>query len=439
MFALFFCFLLPLLGAFRFNLVGEITLAEPFVILYFLISSRKILDLLFKRTIPRRMFLLILTLLLALIVADLYRGTPSIDFLRGWSKTGMLLVSYGACAVLVGTDLNRAGALIAGIFLQPVVNYFFYHPDIPAYKFVFGYFVSVAAFGVAYLLHGERRVWPSLFPVGAGAIALLMDSRSLAGITLCATAYYTMLSMRMLGEERGWRSRMIFGLFWLGLSLSVVTVYSTLAKGGHLSEKALDKYENQLDSSGRFSVFAGRTEIFFSLPKIVESPLIGWGSWAKDPIYVAERAEALGMDAGRAVQETGGLIPTHSHLMGSLLEAGFFGGLIWMYALYLILRIFTSGWIKATGRWSGVLTFVMILFSWDILFSPFGGERRLNNGLYLWLVTMIALVSTERRLMIRRAQAAAQAAQAALRRTSRRLAPKGNPPPPDSTDAALET
>lgn len=390
-----FCFLLPLLGAIEINLAGELTLAEPVVAVIWLFSFRRFLNTWYKIPLVRQILTLGLLWLIAQVGSDIYRGTPSVDYLRGWLKILVLLATYTTFAVIVGGNFKRAAALIAGMMLQPVLKQFIYHIDLPAYKFIYGPLISAGTFGLLGLFGGRSR-WPIIFPIGAGILALFLDCRSLAGITLSAAAYYSLLNLGLLREEKGWRARVLLGAVWALFSISLISLYSSLASKGYLTESAQEKFEQQVGESGKFSILSGRNEIYFSVPKIIRSPIIGWGSWANDAEYVAARSEAMGLDPVRAVAETGGLIPTHSHFFGAWLEAGIFGAIFWGYVLFLCLRILASGWLSAFPRLSGLLSFILVLLAWNILFSPFGGERRVNNGLYIWLITLIIASGRDR-------------------------------------------
>jgi hypothetical protein len=392
MFIYLFCLLLPILGAFRFNIVGELNFAEPLVLVLAVVFLRSFITSWYREPVVRQITWLALLWLASQVGTDIFRGIDQIDYLRGWFRIVVLIASYIVCSVVVGANLDRALFVIFGVMIQPIVNYYYYQPDIPFYKFVLGFFVSLFAFLVARIFSGHRHWWPAIFPLAAAVIALFLNCRSLAGITLSAAAYYSFLGMGLIKNDSGWKSRALFAGVWAAVALAMIQVYTALAGAGHLSEDAVEKYENQVDYAGHFSLLAGRSEVLFSGPKIMQSPIVGWGSWVKDSVYVGERAEALGMDAARAIAETGGIIPSHSHLMGSWLEAGIFGGLFWAVVLFYIGKILVSGSLSLIQQWAGVIALVLIIIGWDIMFSPFGGERRFNDGLYLWIISLLIII-----------------------------------------------
>ncbi len=395
--ALILCLLIPLLGAFRVSLIGEIGLGEPLLGLYLLFSFRRSLAV-FKTPVAKTIMLLGLLWFAGQISSDFYRGTPFEDYSRGWAKLAVLLISYAGCFVLIGFEFRRIVAFACGMALAPILRHLVFGSEYALYKFVYGVAISLGAFFSLAALGRQPRFWFAVIPFAAGILALFMDARSLAGVTFCAAVYYAVLSGGWLRQDVDPLMKLLFAGLWMATAYSSVGIYSALAGQGRLTEEAMSKYESQLGETGNFNLLSGRGELYYVLPRIAESPLIGSGSWAKDIDYVAQRAMAQGIDPMYMITRSGGLIPSHSHLFGAWLEAGLFGGVFWIYVLILLGRILWSGWLGSVLHWSGLSSFLLILFAWDILFSPFGGERRVNNGFYLWVVTFFTLAIREHKL-----------------------------------------
>jgi O-antigen ligase len=114
-----------------------------------------------------------------------------------------------------------------------------------------------------------------------------------------------------------------------------------------------------------------------SAQAIADSPILGHGSWARDATYVALLAGLLeehGVGTFGDVTASS-LIPSHSHLLGSWVEAGILGGLFWILILVVtILAIYKS--LKYEQLYFPFVAFSLVLLDWDILFSPLGGDQR---------------------------------------------------------------
>ena len=378
MFSILVCFVLPLLSYFRVNLVGEVSLTEGVLIIYGLLNIRKFVRMWADKRV-KWVVLLALAWLVMAIVSDFYRQTPKEDFLRGWARIIVLIWSIFSIGNLVWDDRNKIVAFAMGQFCSIGLYYLVYGSDLPLYKFIVGFSVSGAAFCLAARLEAANTAIARLIPFGAGALAFFNNARSLAGITLIAAFYPYIYYSNKIRTKLFTPAVVIPMVVLLIGGLGLLQFYKFGASSGLLGEEALQKYSEQVSATtGDFSIIDGRGEIFFSWPKIRESPIIGWGSWARDLQFVMDRQAQLGL------KDTGGdrvipdLIPAHSHFFGAWLEAGIVGGLFWLLVLALIIQVFLSNAMAFMGKFRAFGVFMMNLFFWDILFSPFGGERRVD-------------------------------------------------------------
>jgi hypothetical protein len=395
MWGIVFCFLVPLLTYFRISVVGELTLTEVIVIAVAVVNLRRY----FQLWRDRR-FRLIVSLaccwLLSAIISDIYRQTPPEDFLRGWARIAVLICSLFSVAGFVWDDKHRIVAFAMGHFCALPLYALVTPVDLPFYKFIIGFLVSGGSFVLSAWISGVSPPLGRVIPVVAGVLALYANARSLAGITLMAAAYpwiYYDYRIRVKLTE----ARTIVPLAVLAIvGLSVIWTYKFTASSGLLGESAQNKYEEQLEAqNGKFSIFSGRAEVFFSVPKIIESPLIGWGSWARDLQFVEARKIELGIKNVGGDRVIADLIPTHSHFFGAWMEAGILGGLFWGVILVFTAKVLLANGLAFMGGYRGVGVFILFLFMWDIIFSPFGGERRVFNSFIIWVV-ILALNYAER-------------------------------------------
>jgi O-antigen ligase len=180
-------------------------------------------------------------------------------------------------------------------------------------------------------------------------------------------------------------------LFLLGgVAISGITgLYGYGASEGWLGDEARAKYLTQ--SSGNMGILLGaRNEILASAQAIIDSPVIGHGSWAKDPKYADILVSALGQHGYEIQGESeSDLIPSHSYIMGAWVEAGFVGAVFWLWALMLTARVLiaTQG---ANSALAPLIAFVAFSLLWNIPFSHFGAEGRLYTAYDLSLM-MFAL------------------------------------------------
>jgi len=331
------------------------------------------------------------------VVTDLVRHTPSADIARGWGKIGFTLVGLLAIASVSRDSIAPSMALLCGLMASKIVMAFAM-PDetvrIESWKW--GYGLPVTFFVIAGISLIPRRsvlVWAGLAaPFLLSAVSLYHNFKSLFGITFLVGVLNVISHI-----YRAWRLRPVTllaaGVIVAAAYFAATAAYSTLALDGTLGGIAQDSMRRREASSLGF-LLSGRSESLISTRAIAESPILGHGSWARDPEYVTRYIEILrarGVRQDTAALVRWGTIPTHSHLLGAWVEAGLLGALFWAYCLALTVR--AAAQVTLSGmKGSVVVGFLMILLSWDILFSPYGAERRFYDAAYL----VIAVIMLQR-------------------------------------------
>jgi hypothetical protein len=340
---------------------------------------------------------------------------------------GLTLMNFAVFFSLLYGDRRRlviyAWGLTIGTLLQVV-----FVPDqyMAADPWKFGYAFSVT-WAVLLIASGEqRRLSSAIFlTVSVGIINLLMGSRSICGLSL-ATALYLVLTgfarKRMLkGAQLKTGAAVALGASIIAGAIGIVWSYQYFAGGGFLGDKARDKYESQ--SSGRYGLLlGGRTEMLGYIPAIIDSPILGHGSWAKEPKYVIMQHQALAILGYNNAEDTSleamqtGLIPTHSYIFGAWVDAGVLGAFFWSWVFYLTLRMV----LRVHPTTAMLLPFAVYAafgLLWDLLFSPYGGQQRIVTPYYIvLLLTCLGPACAKKETVVKKRS-----------RKRRRLLPGGNP------------
>jgi len=169
--------------------------------------------------------------------------------------------------------------------------------------------------------------------------------------------------------------------------IGILWTYKYAATAGMLGEEAKGKYESQ--SSGQYGLLlGGRTEMLGYLPAIYDSPMLGHGSWAKDPTYLIAERQALAIMGYTTAEDVSidalqeGLIPTHSYIFGAWVDAGILGGFFWVWIFVLTARTLLRAY-PGTALLLPLVSFVAFELLWDILFSPYGAEERIIFPFYV--------------------------------------------------------
>jgi len=175
-----------------------------------------------------------------------------------------------------------------------------------------------------------------------------------------------------------------------------------MAQSGLMGEKAIAKYEHQSGIGGGVAlILGGRAEVIPAAVAVWDSPIIGHGSWAKDPqyakylFYLADLGYDIDENAIQQYIDNRELIPRHSHILQNWVWAGILGAIFWVVIGKLILRSIVLQF-KRPGQFYAVVLFFGILSLWDILFSPLGAMKRFYWGIALTLFLISQLEDAKR-------------------------------------------
>jgi hypothetical protein len=350
-------------------------------------------------SIPRSLLFGYVFWLVGAVITDIYRDTPFDDLARGWSKIAFFGVSFLALYMLSLNRLSVLRAYLLGICVGWLVKtVFFPDQNILEDPWKFGYSQAITPFvamvASARLLKRSVGLLGGIaLLLGIAAVNLGFNARNMFGISGAAALFC--LLKQVLDWQPALRSRVspiaFVAILTLGLVLAkgLISVYATVAGSGVLGIDAQEKYETQ--SAGDVGVLlSGRNEIFASFQAIVDSPILGHGSWARDMTYVqlmVARLEEFGVAIEADVLS--GVIPAHSHVFGAWVEAGIGGGFFWAVVFWFaVVALYRT--LKLDNLPTPLIAWILISMFWNILFSPFGSEQRVvmafDIALTLWVL-----------------------------------------------------
>ena len=374
-------FLAPTLIVAEFTLVGRVFATEIVLIgllpLLLTIRGRRLRD-----PLPRTFLVLAAAWLAAQILTDVIRQSDFADYSRGWAKIAVMALNFCALYLLLHGSRRRlvlfALGWAAGGYLLFLLGS---SPRLEDHPWKFGLGPPTVVAAVLIAQWRPLRAIPVLpcLPIFAVGIAnMMLGARAYAGVAFLTALY--VLVQQMVGRRRGLPAgasvvrTAVFGVAGVLAAALVVELYATMAAHGYLTEGARRVYE--LQASGAFGVLlGGRSEIVASSRAMLDSPIIGHGSWARNPGYVERLLELQRFGYTVHLPADRELIPTHSHLMGAWVEAGIMGAAFWLWVLALVLGVLANQY-RLREPLGPLIALAGIWISWDILFSPFGAERR---------------------------------------------------------------
>jgi hypothetical protein len=386
-------FVLPLLQFVQVKLVGTLLASDVlFVAVFICLVLRHNIRL--SSPLARTFVTLCSLWFASQCLTDVMRNSAFADFARGWSKILLTLVNFSVLhAFLYGRSrriLLYGWGLVVGSVLLYFINPYFLAIDHP-WKNGMALPTTMAVFLAA--SHPKcRGVWPALFGVAIGIANILGDARSRGGVCLAVCAYLVSIAA---WQRRGCPPvRINFknivlasGVAAISVTL-IIWVYGYAAEAGMLGERAQEKY--QVQASGKLGVLlGGRSDVLGAFAAIYDSPLLGHGSWAKDPLYVLldlQMMAQLGyentVDMERELVENEFRIPAHSYLLEAWVEAGVAGALFWGWIAFLTLRVLVRFYPARVG-FVPLAGFVAFTLLWDIAFTPYGQQDRLFVPYYV--------------------------------------------------------
>jgi hypothetical protein len=389
-------FAAPLFRFVRFQFVGFLLgtdlilwFAFPFVV----ISKGRLLD----AALPRRFLLLGFLWLLGQVLTDIVRATPLEELARGWSIIGATLADFVILYVLLSDNRRRiilyALAIALGTCAEYFLNPYGYSLTEP-WKFgvgpaITGIIVLLATYCYA---RGLRFVCAGLL-LFTGLLNVFMLSRAAGLVCVLAASFVGSQALLPQGTKRSAAHTLMLPVAILLATFAIARTYACAANHGLLGAKARLQYQSQ--SSGSFGVLVGgRGDSLASIRAIMDSPIIGHGSWPTDStytLYLAHLMASLGYrnsPAGAAIKRYGGLIPAHSHLLGAWVQAGVAGAIFWFWVYSLTIRglyaLYTAG-----EPLTPLIAYFAFLLGWDVLFSPYGFDRRFLTTYYVILLMFV--------------------------------------------------
>lgn len=335
-------------------------------------------------------------------LTDIIRHTPVPDLARGWAGIIVLLICFSSLYLLLGNYIRRIKIFAWGYALGGILSLFVQpSPFFTTYPWEFGFGTPVVLLTFLFIIMVSQgqlkrmRKWLWLI-LTVGGLSFFLSARSLGGLTILSGVILWLRTSRFargsLVELRV-KNLVMTGLLLAGITWGLLEGYAYLAGRGLLGQRARDKFEMQYSGNVLGLVLGGRAEILASSRAILDSPLIGHGSWAKDEQYrlfiyeLAKLGYQVNMGQLDYYVNSSDLIPAHSHITQAWVWAGLLGAIFWAWILVFVGKVFFE--VNATPNELYPLVIYFGFASvWDILFSPFGALMRL-----MWVLRFVVFLS----------------------------------------------
>jgi hypothetical protein len=356
---------------FSLSLVGELFWSELLLPVFALIAlARSWPAATFSDSAFRSLVVASALTLMGYMISDLIAGTSPDQYLRGWSRVAVLVTNIFSLAVLCGRNPWVLCWFCAGWGFGGIVDLKFLQGlSISKWKFGFAEPLTLlAAAGCALL----PRWMAAALLAWLGAHSVLKDYRSLGAILLICSV----LSLMRLDKARSKGSTVKLVAIAVG---GLIVMQATSALLG----ASRDDFSGRRAASdiGRFAALRVGSQA------ILDSPLIGYGSWGQgtekyaEMMYEETRSEMVAIGGSNMLKHSKGFSP-HSQILQAWMEGGLLGASFFFAFGYFIVQ---RGWnvvmCGAAGRFTSLALFLLLLGAWNFVMSPFNGVHRLNISL----------------------------------------------------------
>lgn len=385
------------------HLVGELPISEVILVallpVILAVHGRRVLKPEFKAA-----FSLLGLWLMGQVISDLYRHSATVDWIRGDAAIIFFGLDLLGLIVLLRNNDRRKLLFLAGTSVGSILVAIF-HPNanVQDQPWKFGY-----AFGainltllISCFFYARRKYMiAGLLILGIAAVNLLQNTRGpVGGLLIVIALVFPVIPeqfgrLRILPRSGGAVRVAVLLILALGAVWVAGRLIDFVTYAGLINEEAVAKNESQKMAGSL--LLGGRPEIQVSVRAVMESPILGHGSWAQDSKYVEMlsdiEVEQGVLDRSDVDELESSLIPTHSHLMGAWVWAGILGATFWFYVLWLTARATIRLAILRPPLSPIYVSLVFGMF-WQIMFSPFGLNARMYDAVAI--IIMVDLLEIE--------------------------------------------
>lgn len=357
------------------NLIGDIYLGELLIIQLAILvmvfgRSRALIDLpvfgIFVQTA--------VLMLAGYIISDLYRDTHPGQFLRGWARVILTSLDFIALAVVVAQDKRNLWWFVLGMAVGSIGQLVVRGVPMmsaPGWKFGYSTPILYAIACLCYLL--PMRTAAVIF-AGMGVWNIYMDFRIMGGVSLLIAAVLWV------------RSRTPDGLS----GYQTLKLIAACLVAGGIVAAALFATQEEFGQRRAGSNIGREAGIVVASRGIIESPIVGYGSWPNDPRLSSLYVEQV-QEEGREASEAGGF-SAHSMILQAWVEGGLLAVLFWIYyGLKMIGGVRYSILHRPADGYLPIFLFFLVYGLWHLVMSPFSGPTRLPTAVAITIICFCAI------------------------------------------------
>ncbi len=324
----------------------------------------------------------------SLILSDFLNGTVPDDFLRGWANVFMILLAFVAWMALAAREPSKVAMFyLAGLCIAGAVAVV--RGQTRAEVGGEWWDTSVRLWANPLTILGMWWVYrfrPSLsmaIALGYGLASIAFGSRS-NGLLFLMTAALMFASRAVARNQYAVnRAQILRGALIAVPVLAVMfCTYVFLGTRGVLGANAQAQLVTLRQPYNPFHVIlSSRPEGLAGLRAIIDRPLFGHGSWARNARYTRFQGDLIesiskpGVTVNIRVKEANPMIPAHSVVLASWIWGGLAGGLFWIFQMYLFFQLMVFFFKRPHLPVAPLALYAGLSVAWNVPFSAFGFAR----------------------------------------------------------------
>lgn len=362
--------------SYSFHFFGNFYISEAILLVFFMDKFFKGKAFEYSEKLKNYNVFLILALV-GEVISDLIRGSEIVTGLKGFSLILFTLINLNGLALLTRMNKSLIMYSFSGYASSGLIS-FIIQPSAYARTEVwkFGIGPSIVFLFLLFLSSQKLSLSKKLASILIACVSLLslfLGARSLA-LTIFISAYFVATN-NTLEEFRKKRSLVKLLVVLFAFSFLFTSIYSKLAADGSLGIKAQSKYLSQTAGEGNLLVNS-RSELIFATRAILESPIIGYGSYAimspdlKITILNFIGKLSIFYDLEPLYRIYGDRIPVHSMILQWWLWFGVLGLFFPIKILFTLIQT-----LRKNGLFP-IQYFMSLWCIWALMFSPFGDTSR---------------------------------------------------------------
>jgi O-antigen ligase len=303
------------------------------------------------------------------LLSDLYRNNAPADFMRGWARLFFLGVDLLVVAMLVSSRRANFWLLALGYGFGGAI--LLLAQGLPFAQLKMGYAEPLTIGGITLTCLIKRTNHRGLVLLGLGLVNVMWDYRSMGAFCVVTAAVVWLNQLAQGGREKLVRAGVM------------VAVLATLVGIGYYASQGSFAQRRQASNAIRLS------SAMIGFSAVLESPLIGYGSWGRDTRFAklyadvmfrmnkSEESPLYDFDLIRLAT-----IPAHSQFLEAWIEGGLLGiGFMMCYLLLLLRGLRDLLIMKSPPPTIALMGFFMIWGLWALFMSPFKGLMRIEISL----------------------------------------------------------